>query len=149
VYPNNRSAAAFHASMTPSELRAIVAGCGLVSGDPSAGRSFANGWAAVDAGETTVFLRQVTGKWRVVAASRPALTVEYADLTAAAYPGSVRVRTGAAGEAGTDLTLRLSQVEINVSLDDRVFEVDVPPAASPITLDELRRAGPLGEPARR
>ena len=47
---------------------------------------------------------------------------------------------------GTDLTLRLSQLEINMPLDAAVFEVEVPADATPLTLDELRRAGPLGGP---
>ena len=49
----------------------------------------------------------------------------------------------------TDLTLRLSQVDINVPLDADVFQVDVPTDATPLTLDELRRAGPLGGGGRR
>ena len=55
------------------------------------------------------------------------------------------MRTAAAQGATTaDITLRLSQVEINVPLADAVFEVDVPRDAAPLTLEELRRAGPLG-----
>ena len=45
-----------------------------------------------------------------------------------------------------DLELRMSQVEQDPALDERVFEVEVPREARPLTLEELRRAGPLGEP---
>jgi hypothetical protein len=44
-----------------------------------------------------------------------------------------------------DITLRVSQLEINAAIDDGAFEVDVPPDAMPLTLEELRRSGPLGE----
>jgi hypothetical protein len=36
-------------------------------------------------------------------------------------------------------------VETNVPLDASVFQVEVPPGFAPLTLEELRRAGPLGE----
>jgi hypothetical protein len=42
--------------------------------------------------------------------------------------------------------LRSSQVEINTPLDNAVFYADVPANAVPLTLEELRRAGPLGGP---
>jgi hypothetical protein len=48
------------------------------------------------------------------------------------------------GRVSADLTLRLSQVEIDTPLDAKVFESEIPPRAVPLTLDELRRAGPLG-----
>jgi hypothetical protein len=41
--------------------------------------------------------------------------------------------------------LRLSELEIDPPLDDHVFDVEVPPDATPLTLEELRRSGPLGE----
>jgi hypothetical protein len=46
--------------------------------------------------------------------------------------------------AAADLTIRVSQREANVPLENAVFSVDVPKDAVPLTLEELRRAGPLG-----
>ncbi len=46
--------------------------------------------------------------------------------------------------ANTDLTIRLSQVEVNEPIDPAAFSVDVPSTATPITLEDLRKAGPLG-----
>jgi hypothetical protein len=34
---------------------------------------------------------------------------------------------------------------MNVDVPGEAFRVNVPPSAAPITLDELRQAGPLGE----
>jgi hypothetical protein len=42
----------------------------------------------------------------------------------------------------------LSDVEINVPLGPEVFKEDVPASADPLTIEELRRAGPLGDSAR-
>ena len=43
-------------------------------------------------------------------------------------------------------TLRLSDIDINIPLERRVFDItpDLPEKPIPLTLDELRRAGPLG-----
>ena len=44
-----------------------------------------------------------------------------------------------------DLTATLSQIETNKNLESAAFTVNVPPGAEPITLDELRDSGPLGQ----
>ena len=44
-----------------------------------------------------------------------------------------------------DLQLDLSQVELNVALGPEAFRLPPAGAAEPITLDDLRRSGPLGE----
>jgi hypothetical protein len=36
-------------------------------------------------------------------------------------------------------------VEVNVAVPSEAFRVNVPASAAPITLEELRQAGPLGE----
>jgi len=51
------------------------------------------------------------------------------------------------GPAAFDLSLRLSQVERNAALPAAAFTVDVPEEAEEITLDELRRAGPMRDSA--
>jgi hypothetical protein len=130
-------------ALDPAQLRAAVTGCGLGTEQPGAGRLFENGWAAIDAGDTTVFLRQISGRWRVAAARRGTLTIEYADFSPGP-PSTVRLRTAAAQGVVTDIRLRISLVEIDVPLADAVFDVDVPREAVPITLEELKKAGPLG-----
>jgi hypothetical protein len=137
-------------ALAPGELRAALAGCGFGTIQPTEGRAYDNGWAAVDEAETTVYLQQVDGAWRVAAASRGPLTVHYAEFRSG-LPETVRIRmtpSGSAGATAADLTLKLSQVDINVPLEPAVFQVEVPRDAVPLTLDELRRAGPLGEARR-
>ena len=54
------------------------------------------------------------------------------------------IRLASADAERFDLRLALSQVEINVTLDADAFASSVPPEPTPITLEELRGAGPLG-----
>jgi outer membrane lipoprotein-sorting protein len=132
-------------ALAPAELRAVVAGCGLGGETSSSGQQFDGGWLSVESGNSTTFLRQVNGTWRLVASRRQGLTVEYGEFTSD-RPGSVRVRSSSSAPA--DITLQLSEVDINVDLHERAFEVDIPEGTAPLTLDELRRSGPLGGDAR-
>jgi hypothetical protein len=79
-----------------------------------------------------------------VANVQDALEIRY-DEFASGHPSVVRFRTTPAQGAATDLTLRLTQVDINVTLGAEVFEVEVPDDATPLSLEELRRGGPLGQ----
>ena len=47
---------------------------------------------------------------------------------------------------GVDLTLRVSQRDVNVAIDSAAFDVRVPADAVPIGLAELRGMGPLADP---
>jgi hypothetical protein len=130
-------------AIAPDDLRAIVSGCGFGAGQASGGRLFEGGRAAIDVAGTVAYLQQVGDAWQLAAAVRGALEVRYADFVNGA-PSTVRLRTGAGGDRATDLTVRLSQVDVNEPLGPEVFEVAIPPDARPLTLDELRQAGPLG-----
>jgi hypothetical protein len=127
-------------ALTPAELRTAVAGCGLsVVTTPGPGRSYGEDSAAADSEGGTLYLRRVESRWRVAGVVRDGLTIQYGDFSGGRAT-AVFIRTAVA-----DLALRLSQSEINMPLDPRVFDIEVPPNAVPLTLDELRRAGPLGE----
>jgi hypothetical protein len=127
-----------------AELRAIVSGCGFGAAEVTAGRAYPDGWLALDSGDSTTWLRQVDRRWRVVAATRAPLAVHYA---AFAQGRAATLRLQSSGPPPSDVTVRLSDVNINVPLEPAVFQVDVPLGADPLTLEELRQAGPLGVPA--
>ncbi len=132
-------------ALSPDEMRALIAGCGFGAGEPTDGRMFDRGWASVQIGSMTVFLRRMENQWRVGGARRGSLQVEYSDF-AGARPSTVRLHTASsAGVVPADLSIRISQLEMNAALENKVFTVDVPKDAAPLTLEELRRAGPLGE----
>jgi hypothetical protein len=125
-------------AVTPAEMRSAIAGCGLGVVSPAAGREYGTGWAAVDAAPSTVYLRNANGRWHVAAVVKDAITLQYPDAPAE-RPPTIRFISG-----GADVTLHISDLEINPSLGPEAFEVEVPRDATPISLDELRKAGPLG-----
>jgi len=122
------------------ELRALVSGCGFGVSNPSDGRAFDDDWVMVDSGESQTYLRRQEGRWRVMAASRSGLTVHYDDFLAG-RASTLRLRAPA---SKADVSARLSDMNLNVSLHPAVFEMDVPADAEALTLEELRSAGPLG-----
>jgi outer membrane biogenesis lipoprotein LolB len=130
-------------ALGPDELRSAVAGCGLPFDRAGSGQSYPGDWVTVANGSSRAWLRRVAGAWRLVAVVRDALEVRY-DEFASGRPSVIRLRTTGSTESATDLTLRLSQVDINVTLANEAFQIDIPPDATPVTLEELRRTGPLG-----
>jgi hypothetical protein len=132
--------------LDPDELRMALAGCGLGAAPASDARAYGD-WVAVDVADgSTHYLRRAGNRWRLVASTRDALTIEYRDFTGS-RPSTVRMSRSSDGstERPTDLTVKLSETELNVALGPEVFQLDVPPEADPLTLEELRRAGPLGD----
>lgn len=125
------------------DLRRALAGCGFDTGVPADAHSYPGNWVVVGPEPARRWLRRVDGAWRLVASERGPLEVRYDDFVSG-RPQTVRLRSRTTAGAATDLTLRLSQVELNVPLGDEAFEVEVPADALPLSLDELRRSGPLG-----
>ena len=125
-------------------LRTVVSGCGLQGDDgPTGGRVYSDGAAAVLFAGGTDYLRAGA----LVASSRGPVTVFYGDV-ANGRPSTARLRVERDGRATADLTLRLSQVEINTTIDPNAFTPNLPAHPVAITLEELRRAGPLGDTGR-
>lgn len=134
-------------AVTPSELLAAVAGCAFGAVVPQNGRLLGNDWAAIDGPGSVTYLRRVAGQWRVAGAVRGPLTMIYDEIENAG-PQTIIMRSippGSEERPVADITLRVSDLEINTTIDPRAFEVNVPPDADPLTVEELRRAGPLGE----
>ncbi|HET7698395.1 MAG TPA: hypothetical protein VFK57_21955 [Vicinamibacterales bacterium] len=123
-------------------LRTAISGCGF-GGVPGDGREFPNGWVAAPVDGGTIYLQRADAAWHVAAASRGGVTIAYADY-AGGRPSTIRIRAESAGRTNADVTLRLSDVEINTTLDPRTFQIELPDRPIPLSLDELRKAGPLG-----
>jgi hypothetical protein len=127
----------------PASLRSALAGCAIGPVAPVGARRYGERWLAVDAGPgETLFLEQVASAWRVRGARTPEFTITYDEL---GPRQPVRLTIRASGDVSAEVRLRLSQVEINSRLGPEAFEVQVPAEAVPLSLDELRSAGPLGE----
>jgi outer membrane lipoprotein-sorting protein len=132
-------------SLSPDDLRLVLAACPAATPAASAATAYGTEWTVLDLGAAgTAYLRTTAGERRLAAVVRPDWIAEYPERTASGAPTMVRLRD-AVEPPRVDVRLRLSQVEINVAVPDEAFRVNVPPSAVPISLDELREAGPLGE----
>lgn len=132
--------------LSPSELRAVVTGC--VSPSPSAtgGQQYPDrALTAITLADGSIaFVQTADGATRIVAARKSGLQIEYGEYQNG-LPRRVHLRR--TGEVEAIITLDLSQVETGVTLGPEAFTVDVPKDARPISLEQLRQAGPLGESA--
>jgi len=134
-------------ALSPADLLAILTGCVVPEPQPTAGRSHQGGWASIDLGDrATVYLQQAGNRWRLRAARRGEWQIEYVEWPdEAALPTKVQLTT--TKPVAVDLRASLAQVEWNVPLDDTAFTVKVPADAETISLEDIRRAGPLrGQP---
>ena len=123
------------------DLRLMVSGCLADNAAPTDGRQWPGGWQAVTlAPERTAYLRSRQGQTVVVAADYGPWRIDYSEH-AGGYPRVVRVRP--AGDASTDVTARIGDLQVNIDIDPRAFVVEIPSDAAPMTLDELRSVAPL------
>jgi hypothetical protein len=130
-------------ALNPADLQAVLTGCLVAGGEPTDGRLHQNGWIAVDLpGEATLYLERRGTQWQPRAGRRPGWQIEYAP-SQGDFPQDVRLRS-VNPAVDVDLSASIGQLETNLAIDPAAFAVDVPPGALPITLAELRDAGPLG-----
>ena len=130
-------------TLGPADLQALLTGCIVPEAKAVGGRLHANGWASIDLeGGATMYLRRM-GAWQISAGRRNGWEVEY-PMWQGAFPQIIRLRS-AAEPTSVDMTATLAQIEVNTDLQPATFNVDVPAGTAPLSLDELRDAGPLGE----
>jgi hypothetical protein len=130
-------------AMGPDDLRALLSGCLQASVESTGARAYGAQWLAVDlaAGGTMYLHRGVDGAWRIVAGMLPRLLVQYGELVDG-VPSQIRLTSPAAsGRPALDLTLGLSQAEVNTELPrDQLVALIIPPGTAPLTLQELRES---------
>jgi hypothetical protein len=129
--------------LTPAQLLALLAGCVDQSPELSGAARFGD-LVAVDMPAGRAFLRREAGGWRVAAAVAGPLVVEYRQLEGR-WPSEIRIDSAPGLTPVIAVSIGLSQIEVNGSLEPSVFSLAVPADATPLTLDQLRAAGPLGE----
>jgi len=130
--------------VSPAALRRLLAGCPAEDVEGRNARAVGEEWVLAGTVDgATAYFRRLNGRWRLAAVRGPSLDAELGAGTGP-QPTYVRLSSVEASTSTTfDLTLRLSQVEVNVEVPGEAFTVRVPATASPITLDELRQSGPL------
>ncbi len=134
-------------SMEASDLRRMLTGCPPDEA-PIRGRAFGSSWRAVELarGDAFLYRSSESAPWVLVAVTehRPVdLRVDFREFRDG-LPASIALSSK---DGQLNLRLGLSQVEVNPDLGPEVFTVRVPENAEPLSLEELRRNGPLGERA--
>jgi hypothetical protein len=126
----------------PPALVAVLAGC--VSQTPADQGERFGPVLAVRTADATVYLEpHGAGTWRVRAGLRQALAVSYD------YGADDKIRDinwqSTVPDAAVAITFRVDALDQNVPLDPGMFSVVVPDDATPMTIEELGRAGIAGE----
>ena len=139
----------------PDDLRAMLSGCVTAGADTaSSARGYGPDWMSVElASGGTVFLQRRPTGWRIAGGRYSAVEIAYSRF-AGDVPAQIRVvdrrssgvdRPAPGESAAVSLTIDLSQVDVKGELPrERLVAVKMPPGLLPITLQELRDAGPLG-----
>ena len=132
-------------ALAPADLHAVLTGCVVPDPTPRAGRVHTNGWASIDLdGGAVLYLTRVNGAWQPRAAKRQNWDVQYSTWQGD-FPRAVVLRSMAGLDV--ELSATVSQLEANVPLEPSAFTVTVPAGTMPLTLAELREAGPLRDAA--
>ena len=127
--------------LSAADLHVVLTGCAPAIAQPE-GRALGADWRVMaDTAGGVLYLHRagVAQPWQLVAFVGRAWRVEYRDHLNG-LPRTMRVASLVRDGASFDLTLALTQVETNVTLETDVFRVRIPATAQPITLDELRHA---------
>jgi hypothetical protein len=130
--------------ISPEQLLAILSGCAVRQFDVQRAARFGKRLAVTTA-DGQVFLERRTGPWETAAAIVGHLTVQFARKDSR-FPTSLRLDATPPGGPGSWINISaIDQLDINTDLAPAVF---APPAAAasaaPMTLEELRAAGPFG-----
>jgi hypothetical protein len=135
-------------------LRSLVTGCPRSVSSDANGlqnvRSLGDVWRVAGDESDTLYFQHATppGRWRLVATVHPAgrsgtgWRAEYS-MFEENLPRKVHLVSEPSGRF--DLELDLSQIELNVPLGADVFRLQQTSTAAPISLEELRQSGPLGQ----
>jgi outer membrane lipoprotein-sorting protein len=132
------------------DLRDALTGCS--SSTLSDGQQFGDQWRMLRDGARSIYLNRnpQTSPWRLAAVvhqggNTPEWRAEYANFLDG-LPRTIRFVSST--RERFNLRLELRDIELNPALGPEAFQIRVPPSATPITLEELRRTGPLGDERR-
>lgn len=122
------------------DLRALLTGCVKAAADAASARAYGPDWLVVDLSSGgTIYLNQVAGAWRIVAGRYGGLEID--------YTGFERDRPARITLRGQEMNLgiEVNQADVNGDLPrDQLVALKIPDGVEPLTLQELRDAGPLG-----
>jgi hypothetical protein len=124
----------------PARLLAILAGCVSTSDAMDEAARYGD-MLRVASGDTTVFLEDRDGAWRVRAGDAPGLRVDYQALEDG-RPRRIALRSAPGADPRVSIVLGVDEAEINRPLPASIFTARIPETATPMSIEELRASGP-------
>ena len=137
--------------LSPDGLRMALTGCASDSNPQRRATEPDARWRVLAGDDELYVHRDREGDpWRLVVAMHrrpgPQWRAEYRDFVGN-LPRSIRLMSTEAGRF--DLQLMLSDVEMNVPIEPETFRLQIPSDTTPLTIEELRDAGPLADRSRK
>ena len=128
-------------SLEPDDVHALLTGCVIQNGVSLSARAYGDDWVAIDlSGGATVYSRR-SGITPVISIGTLGnLVVEYSEHVRG-LPRKLRIQTVDASSP-TDLTIELSQVNVNIEINPEAFEASVPATFSPVAFDDFQLQSP-------
>jgi hypothetical protein len=130
--------------IAPDRLLAVLSGCAAKSLDIT--RAARHGrLLSIETADARVQLEQTNGQWRAKAAQTDAFTVEFGAMQSG-LPSELWMWSIPGRGPAASLHLRATDPELNGEVPAGVFKIPSGAAAAkPITLEELKAAGPWRE----
>jgi hypothetical protein len=130
----------------PVRLLRVLSGC--ITTDPAYRSAERLGdLLRVQTADAQLFLASAGGRWQTIWGRFDELNVEYRGYASGA-PTQVLLGTDATHDPRVQLQLTIDERTINETLAPEAFDYRPPPGATPMTLEELKQAGPLGRQKR-
>jgi hypothetical protein len=130
--------------LEPRELMAVLTGCVVPGGSAGSGGR-AGDERAVTVGASRVWMQRVHAGWRVTAGARPGLSMVYRTYGPSA-PTEIGIASSGDAAVPFEFQVRVEQVVFDSpQVSAATFTPHPPAGATPLSLEELRRIGPLGE----
>ena len=130
--------------LAPDDWLDVLSGC--VTGKPPDTGVRINGVTilSLKAGAGRLRLDQDGAAWRIVAGERSDLLVEYPQFDGR-WPRVAKLTTRPGAAVSVLLNMAIGQIFVNTTIPKAAFEAPVSTGFQPMTLDELRAIGPLGD----
>jgi len=127
----------------PRALMAVLSGC-VAEADAITESARYGPLGAITTADGRVFLEQRDMRWVITRGLTAGLIVEYSDIQGD-WPRALRITTEAGHAPAVSLSMTIDQIDVNLPHEAKDFVVKVAPNTAPMTLDDLRAAGPLRE----
>ena len=128
-------------SLEPDDVQALLTGCVTQNGVSLSARTYGDDWIAIELSDGAIVYSRRTEMTPTISMGTVGdLVVEYSEHIRG-LPRRLRIQSGAS-MMPTDLTIELTQVNVNTVINPEVFEVSVPRAFTSVAFDDFLLQSP-------